>query len=497
MIKPLIVLEIANNHMGDRRHGQKLIEQLGDVVDQYAEVFDFGLKFQFRDLNSFIHPEHKGSSVKYVKRFEETQLSNEDWSSLFESVKAAKLSLLATPFDEFSVEKCVEQNVDYIKIASCSLADWPLIEKIALTKKPVIFSTAGSDLEAIDAMVSFFRNRSIEASLMHCVGLYPTPSSELNIGQIRVFRERYPDMRIGYSTHEDPSHQQTGAIAFALGASIFEKHVGLPNEEYVNNAYSASPGQLSEWLEKFSQAVDMIGNFETKAINSQPEVASLKELQRGAFVKRPIKVGEVLTNNDVYFAIPSVAAGFTANDFSKYKEFVASSDIEQNEQLTNLNTKVSDRRHKIKEIVDRTRVFLQDNRVQIPNGAILEISHHYGIENFYETGLSMITVVNEEYCKKLLFLLPGQSHPEQFHKNKKETFHVIHGEVELYLDGDCFCLRSGDVQTINQLVRHRFFSKNGCVIEEISSTHDGLDSIYTDENINTNESRKTLVNFWI
>ena len=497
MIKPLIVLEIANNHMGDRRHGQKLIEQLGDVVDQHAEVFDFGLKFQFRDLNSFIHPDHKGSSVKYVKRFEETQLSNEDWLRLFESVKAAKFSLLATPFDEFSVEKCVEKNVDYIKIASCSLADWPLIEKIALTKKPVIFSTAGSDLEAIDAMVSFFRNRSIEASLMHCVGLYPTPSSELNIGQIRVFRERYPDMRIGYSTHEDPSHQQTGAIAFALGASIFEKHVGLPNEEYVNNAYSASPEQLSEWLEKFSQAVDMIGNFETKAINSQAEVASLKDLQRGAFVKRPIKVGEVLTNNDVYFAIPSVAAGFTANDFSKYKEFVASSDIEKNEQLTNLNTKVSDRRHKIKEIVDRTRAFLQDNKVQIPNGAILEISHHYGIENFYETGLSMITVVNEEYCKKLLFLLPGQSHPEQFHKNKKETFHVIHGEVELYLDGDCFYLRSGDVQTIDQLVRHRFFSKNGCVIEEISSTHDGLDSIYTDENINTNESRKTLVNFWI
>ena len=98
-------------------------------------------------------------------------------------------------------------NVDYIKIASCSLADWPLIEKIALTNKPVIFSTAGSDLESIDAMVSFFRNRNIEASLLHCVGLYPTPSSELNIGQIRVFRERYPEMRIGYSTHEDPTHE--------------------------------------------------------------------------------------------------------------------------------------------------------------------------------------------------------------------------------------------------------------------------------------------------
>ena len=207
-----------------------------------------------------------------------------------------------------------------------------------------------------------------------------------------------------------------------MGASIFEKHVGLPNDDYINNAYSATPEQLSVWLEKFSQAVGMIGNFKTKKKNTEAEVASLKDLQRGAFVKRPMRVGERLSNNDVYFAIPSVAEGYTANDFSKYKEFVVSSDIEQDGPLTKLNTKVSDRRHKIKEIVDRTRAFLQGHMVRIPNGAILEISHHYGIENFYDTGLSMITVVNEEYCKKLLFLLPGQSHPEQYHQNKKKPF---------------------------------------------------------------------------
>ena len=111
------ILEIANNHMGDRGHGQRLIKRLGDVVERYRGLFDFGVKFQFRDLNSFIHPDHRGSSVKYVKRFEETQLSDSDWSSLFETVKAAKFKLLATPFDELSVEKCVEQNVDYIKIS--------------------------------------------------------------------------------------------------------------------------------------------------------------------------------------------------------------------------------------------------------------------------------------------------------------------------------------------------------------------------------------------
>ena len=44
MKKPLIVLEIANNHMGDRGHGQQLIERLGNVVERYNSFFEFGLK---------------------------------------------------------------------------------------------------------------------------------------------------------------------------------------------------------------------------------------------------------------------------------------------------------------------------------------------------------------------------------------------------------------------------------------------------------------------
>ena len=135
-----------------------------------------------------------------------------------------------------------------------------------------------------------------------------------------------------------------------------------------------------------------------------------------------MKAGERVTNNEVYFAIPSVTDGYTANDFSKYKEFMVTSDIELNGPLTKLNTEVSDQRHKIKEIVDRTRTFLQDRMVQIPNGAVLEISHHYGIENFYDTGLSMITVVNEEYCKKLLFFYLAKAILSNTIKIKKKLF---------------------------------------------------------------------------
>ena len=65
--------------------------------------------------------------------------------------------MLATPFDEASIDRCVSYDVDHIKIASCSITDWPLIESVARTDKPVIFSTAGANLDQIDAMVSFFQ----------------------------------------------------------------------------------------------------------------------------------------------------------------------------------------------------------------------------------------------------------------------------------------------------------------------------------------------------
>src|SRR5690606_38997616 len=108
-----------------------------------------------------------------------------------------------------------------------------------------------------------------------------------------------------------------------------------------------------------------------------------------------------------------------------------------------------------------------------------------------------ITVVNREYCKKLIIIFKGQNHPEQFHKEKEETFVVVHGEVSLTLDGLERVCQRGDVVTINKGVRHSFKSSTGAVIEEISSTHYKNDSYYTDQSINENKDRKTLLSYWM
>jgi D-lyxose ketol-isomerase len=127
----------------------------------------------------------------------------------------------------------------------------------------------------------------------------------------------------------------------------------------------------------------------------------------------------------------------------------------------------------------------------------MEISHHYGLDKFYKFGITMFTVVNRGYCKKLIVVLPGQKHPEQFHKQKEETFHILYGDLELILNDEVHTMVAGDVITVMPTVRHIFESENGCVIEEISSTHIKDDSFYTDPEISNNKDRKTFLKSWL
>jgi sialic acid synthase SpsE/mannose-6-phosphate isomerase-like protein (cupin superfamily) len=492
----LFVLEMANNHMGDIAHGVDVVRDFGAVCRKYP--FTFAFKMQYRDLDTFIHPAMKGrEDVKYIKRFSETRLTRADFDMLVTEMRAQGFLVMATPFDEPSVSVIESQGLDIIKIASCSFTDWPLLEAIVQTSKPIIASTAGATLEDIDRVVSFFTHRAKDFAILHCVGEYPTPDEHMHLSQIDFLRRRYPDVRIGFSTHEDPSHTDIIKMAVAKGATVFEKHVGVATEKYPLNAYSASPDQVDVWLRAAQDAMTICGVGGARLPVNSVEVSSLRSLQRGVFVNRAIHKGETLRREDVYFAFPPHNEQYTANDWSKYIEYSATVDIAKDEAVAPGNARQKDHREKIWDIVQRVNLFLKQSGTIVPGSADLEVSHHYGLERFDEDGMTILTVINRGYCKKLLVMLPGQSHPEQYHKQKEETFHVLYGELMLVLDGEPKICRPGDVVTVEPEVRHAFRSDVGAVIEEISSTHFTDDSFYTDPAIMANKQRKTLLTYWM
>ena len=494
--KNLFILELANNHMGDIEHGLKVIRAFGEVCKKHP--FSVAFKLQYRDLDTFIHPAMQGrDDIKYIKRFSETRLSRADFDRLITEIRAQGLLAISTPFDEASVDFIESQNLDVIKIASCSFNDWPLLERVVQTNRPNIASTAGAKLEDIDRVVSFLQHRAKEFAILHCIGEYPTPDERMHLSQIDYLKNRYPEVRIGFSTHENPSNTDIIKLAIAKGATIFEKHVGLPTEVYPINAYSSSPEQVDAWLSAAQYALTLCGEGQTRLPENPQEIASLRSLRRGIFAKRPIAKGEVVQREDVYFAFPPQDGQYTANDWSKYAQFLASAPISIDQALAPPNINLSDTREQVWDIVKRVKAFLKESLVIVPGSAELDISHHYGLDRFNEVGLTLLTVVNRGYCKKLLVTLPGQSHPEQYHEQKEETFHILYGEVELTLDGKTMVCRPGDVITVEPGVRHAFRSDTGVVIEEISTTHHKQDSFYTDPAIMANKQRKTLLTYWM
>ena len=64
----LFVLDMANNHQGDVAHGVRIISEMAEVVGRH-DVKGL-IKFQFRQLDSFIHPDHVVTSDnKHIPRF--------------------------------------------------------------------------------------------------------------------------------------------------------------------------------------------------------------------------------------------------------------------------------------------------------------------------------------------------------------------------------------------------------------------------------------------
>jgi N-acetylneuraminate synthase len=212
---------------------------------------------------------------------------------------------MATPFDERSVDLCAELGVQILKVASSDVNDWFLLEKIATTRKPVIISTGGSSLKGLDDVVTFFSNRSIPLAINHCVALYPSEDRELELNQIDFLRERYPGHTIGYSTHEYHDWTSSMLIAYAKGARTFERHVDIQTEGMTVSPYCSLPDQVDVWFKAWAKAKEMCGPPGTaKRIPPEREIRYLDALVRGVYAKRDLPEGHILSDDDLYLAVP-------------------------------------------------------------------------------------------------------------------------------------------------------------------------------------------------
>jgi sialic acid synthase SpsE len=311
----LFVLELANNHWGKLSRGLKIIKDYGFIVKK--NNIKATIKFQFRDVKKFIHPDYfHNTDLRYVDKTRKTMISWNEMGQMIKEVANQGMLTMATPFDEFSINKCLEFNLDLIKIASSDVKNKSFIRKIANIRKPVIASSGGCTLNDLDWIVNYFKSVNVPFALNHCVSLYPSEDNQLQLNQIDLLKKRYPETTIGFSSHEYNSWDYSMMIAYAKGARTFERHIDIDFENIPVSKYCSLPEQVDTWFKAFNKAKELCGSSSNNQRNIDIEESEyLDKLIRGVYVKKNISSNKTLTSDDVFFAIPKLKGQLSCQDF--------------------------------------------------------------------------------------------------------------------------------------------------------------------------------------
>jgi N-acetylneuraminate synthase len=256
-----------------------------------------------------------------------------------------------------------------------------------------------------------------------------------------------------------------------------------------------NPEQADRWVKA---ALDAKTICKTKKEDdkyiSQEEVDSLRSLMRGVYLNRMVKQGDPIMQEDVFFAMPCQDKQMNSGDFTE--GIMASRDYAVNEALLE-KKKITDI-GLVRSVVHDAKGMLYEAGIALGDDFEVELSHHYGMKHFRQVGAIIISIINREYCKKLLVILPGQKHPMHMHKVKEETFQLLYGDLTIHLEGKERTMKAGDIQTVLREEKHSFTSNKGAIFEEVSTTHIKNDSYYEDSIIRALDpiERKTILKKW-
>jgi len=156
---------------------------------------------------------------------------------------------MATPFDTEAVNLMEDIGVRRYKVASRSVTDHKLMEAIAKTKKPVIFSTGRHDTNTVKSSLDILSDNQI--TLMYCVPDYPTKVKDLNFGRMTKMAEIFK-VPYGFSDHTTGIFASIEAVR--LGAEVIERHFTVSrNLDGCDQICSLEPNEMKLLVKSIRQ----------------------------------------------------------------------------------------------------------------------------------------------------------------------------------------------------------------------------------------------------
>lgn len=307
MTKPYFIAEISANHAGSLKTAKKLIK----VAKYYGAD---AVKLQTYNADSMTINSNKKKFVvssglwkgeKLWDLYDRAKTPYSWHKDLFDYAKKLKITCFSTPFDSEAVDLLEKLNCPFYKISSFEMNDFPLLQKVIKTKKPIIISTGTSNLREIKEVMNFVKkNKAKKVSLLYCVSNYPATSKDFNLNNIRILKKEF-NCRVGLSDHSIDNNIAVAAVS--AGAEIFEKHIACKDSKKSPDfKFSLYENEIGIYRKLIDDTYEM---FKKKTFYRHNNENFYKKFRRSIYAIKNIKKGEILDKNNIKLLRPSAGLG--------------------------------------------------------------------------------------------------------------------------------------------------------------------------------------------
>jgi N-acetylneuraminate synthase/sialic acid synthase len=300
-----VIAEVGHNHQGDVRQAKRLI-------DAAKECGVNAVKLQKRSNRTLYTHEFYDQPYDnelsfgrtYGEHREALELGADDYRELLRHARSVEVTLFATPFDVESADLLAELDVPAFKFASGDLRNTPLQRHVAAFGKPMFLSTGGATMEDVVRAVDTILPINDQLCVLQCTAAYPASVEDLNLNVITTFRERFPQLVVGLSDHQNGIAM--ALIAYMLGARVIEKHFTLDHAlKGRDHAFSLMPEGMRRLVRDLHRVPDALGDAAKRPLPIEAD--PLEKMGKKLVAARELELGRVLTRDDL--AIKSPADG--------------------------------------------------------------------------------------------------------------------------------------------------------------------------------------------
>ena len=323
-----IIAEAGVNHNGDLGIAKKLIKE---AKNSGADCVKFQT-FKASQIVTKTSPKAKyqlevtdnlESQYEMLKKLE---LNLDSYKDLIAYCKDIEIDFMSTPYNFQDIEFLENLGVKAFKVASGQLTELHFLKALARTNKKIILSTGMATLSNVFDAVETIRNEgNNDIVVLQCTTNYPSYIGDSNILAMNTIKESC-GVRVGYSDHVINNYACFASVA--LGAEIVEKHFTLDKKmEGPDHSCSLTPVEFKELVEGIRNIELSLGSAIKKP--AIIEIENSKGMKRGMVIIKPIKKGDILTEEHIGFKRPLKGLPLNLLDTIIGKKITKSMDLDE------------------------------------------------------------------------------------------------------------------------------------------------------------------------